>query len=271
MLDYLRDKEIFPSLTYALVEINPRMEQRQRELLSGYVDKIKWAPSLGGLKGARGCILSNELLDALPVHLIEMDGELREVYVALDGDRFVEAPGSPSTEEIAAYLKEFSIDLPQGYRTEVNLSMKGWLGEVSGALSEGFLLTIDYGYPAWEYYSEERSRGTLLCYHRHRMGEDPYENIGRQDITSHVNFSALKKWGEEAGLRCIGFCRQGPYLVSLGIDELMADTDVLDRARIKGLIMPGAMGETHKVMVQYRGKGTPELRGFRLKNQLNTL
>jgi SAM-dependent MidA family methyltransferase len=271
MLDYLKGRDIFPGLSYTLVEINPRMAQRQKELLSDYTDKIKWTHSLAGLKEIRGCILSNELIDAMPVHLIETDGGLSEVYVTVEGDRFVETTGSPSTEGIAAYLREFSIELPRGYRTEVNLGMRGWLGEVSGALAEGFLLTIDYGYPAWEYYSEERTRGTLLCYHKHRLSENPYENIGRQDITSHVNFSALRKWGEQAGLGAVGFCRQGPYLVSLGIDELMADSGVMDRARVKGLIMPGAMGDTHKVMVQYRGKGRPELRGFGLKNQLKSL
>lgn len=271
MLDYLKGREIFPRLTYAIVEVNPRMAQRQGELLLEHRDRIRWTSSLNELDRIRGCVLSNELLDAFPVHVIEMDDELREVYVSIEGDRFVERPGRVSTGDIPACLREFSIDLPGGYRTEVNLRMKGWLAEVSGALAEGFLLTIDYGYPAWEYYSEERSRGTLLCYHRHRLSENPYDNIGRQDITAHVNFSALRKWGEEAGLRGIGFCRQGPYLVSLGIDEMMAGADVLEIAKIKGLIMPGTMGETHKVMLQYKGKGELEPRGFRLKNQLKSL
>jgi SAM-dependent MidA family methyltransferase len=144
-------------------------------------------------------------------------------------------------------------------------------------IDEGFLVTVDYGYPAADYYSEERDRGTLLCYHRHQMSENPYENIGRQDITAHVNFSSLGKWGEALGLRCLGFTRQGVYLVSLGIDEVISELygdspDYINEvAKIKGLIMPVGMGDTHKVMVQRKGSGEPALRGFEIKNQLSSL
>jgi len=144
-------------------------------------------------------------------------------------------------------------------------------------LSEGFVLTIDYGYPAWDYYSEERNRGTLLCYYKHRVNEDPYQNIGQQDITAHVNFSSIKKWGEEFGFKTIGFCQQGTYLISLGIDEIIKELYENERdylfevAKIKRLIFPGTIGETHKVLIQYKGKENPTLKGFRMKNQVNKL
>lgn len=277
ILDYLSGKEIYDSLTYSLVEINPRLRARQEELLSGHRKKLDWPQSLSAAGKVRGCIVSNEVLDALPVHVVQMDDRLREVYVASEGETLDEELLPPSTQELEDYLREFSIKLPPGYRTEVNLALKAWLREVSEALEEGFVLTIDYGYPAREYYAQERNRGTLLCYHRHRLNENPYENIGQQDITAHVNFSALKNWGERMGLSCLGFTRQGPYLVSLGIDEVMAELyenseDLAsEAARVKGLIMPGAMGDTHKVMVQYRGEGSPVLRGFALKNQKDKL
>jgi SAM-dependent MidA family methyltransferase len=275
MLDYLKGREIYGRLAYTLVELNPVMAERQKALLAGHGERVRWARGLGELTGVRGCVLSNELLDAFPVHLVEMREGPVEVYVSVKDGAFVEETAPPSTGEITAYLGEFSASLPPGYRTEVNLRMRGWLREVSEALSEGFLLTIDYGYPAWEYYSEERTRGTLLCYRGHQVSEDPYRDVGRQDITAHVNFSALKRWGEEEGLSPVGFCRQGVYLVSLGIDEVLAGGGPgetgFDTAKVKGLIMPGTMGETHRVMIQYRGELRPGLRGFEMKNQLSSL
>jgi SAM-dependent MidA family methyltransferase len=174
MLDYLRDREIFGSLRYALVEMNPHLARRQRELLSQYGDRLRWASSFGELGEIRGCVITNELLDALPVHLVEMRETLREIYVGVRGGEFVETEGPPSSAAIPSYFEEFGVRLPPGYRTEANLRMRGWLREVSSVLKEGFVLTVDYGYPAWDYYGEDRTRGTLLCYHRHRSGENPY-------------------------------------------------------------------------------------------------
>jgi SAM-dependent MidA family methyltransferase len=272
MLDYLRDREIFGSLRYALVEMNPHLARRQRELLSQYGDRLRWASSFGELGEIRGCVITNELLDALPVHLVEMHETLMEIYVGARDGKFVETAGPPSSAAIPSYFEEFGVRLSPGYRTEANLRMRGWLREVSSALKEGFVLTVDYGYPAWDYYGEDRTRGTLLCYHRHRSGENPYENVGRQDITAHVNFSALMKWGQEAGLRPLGYCRQGVYLVSMGIVQYMAglgsDGWQFEAAKIKGLILPGTMGESHKVMLQYKGEGSPAPRGFAMKNEL---
>jgi SAM-dependent MidA family methyltransferase len=276
MLDYLKDSAMYESITYTLIEPNPHMKKRQEAMLREHGEKIKWASSLRDVKVKSGLILSNEVLDALPVHVIEMQDELKEIYVTIEGDRIKETTGPPSDPAIEEYLEEFSIGLTPGYRTEVNLRMKDWLGQVSEVLQEGFLLSIDYGYPAPEYYSEERDRGTLLCYHKHTVNENPYIHVGEQDITAHVNFSALKKWGEDLGLQCMGFSRQGAFLVSLGIDEMITDlygapnyeTEV---SKIKGLILPGTMGDTHKVMVQYRGKGAPSLRGFEMKNQVDSL
>jgi SAM-dependent MidA family methyltransferase len=277
MLKYLKDREIFGSLRYTILEQNPHMVGRQKSLLEEFSGKINWAAP-EEVKGRKGCVLSNELLDAFPVHLIEMQEELKEVYVTVRGDEFAETTGPLSTEAIADYLGEHSSTaFPPGYRTEVNLEIRDWLKDVARMLSEGFVITVDYGYPAREYYGEERSRGTLMCYHRHRTSEDPYENVGGQDITAHVNFSSLKSWGEEFSFTTLGFSGQGIFLVSLGIDEVITELfggspDYLrEVSGIKGLIMPGSMGETHNVMVQYRGGGRPDLRGFLMKNRLSSL
>ena len=276
ILDYL-EKKSFSPLSYIIVEPSPFIKAKQIRLLEGYSEKVKWVHSLKEPEGIRGCVLSNELLDAFPVHLVEMGDELQEVYVDVEDDILFETQGDLSTGAIADYINEFSIKLTKGYRTEINLGIKDWLKSIYGVLGEGFVLTIDYGYSAQDYYSEDRNRGTILCYHHHQVEEDPYKNIGEQDITAHVNFSSIKKWGEDIGLKTIGFCQQGTFLVSLGIDEVINELygdspDYLfEVARIKGLILPGTMGETHKVMIQYKGKGLPELRGFNIKNQVDKL
>lgn len=276
MLDYLKRKKMFDSLNYIIVEINPVMRENQKNLLSDFSHKAKWISSLKELNSIKGCILSNELLDSFPVHLIEMEDEVKEVFVGVKGEELIEIKEKPS-DEISNYLKEFSIELIKGYRTEINLKIKEWLKEINNVLKEGFIFTIDYGYPAWDYYSEERNRGTLLCYHRHQVIEDPYQNIGEQDITAHVNFSSVKKWGEGLGFKTIGFCPQGTFLIALGIDEMIQErykdsSDYLfEVAKIKRLILPGTMGETHKMMIQYKGDGYPELRGFSIKNQKEKL
>ncbi len=277
VLDYLHRREVFSSLTYVIVEPNTFMRNKQKKLLEGYLDKVKWVPSLKELSNIKGCILSNELLDAFPVHLIEMEDELKEIYVEVNNDDIEEIKGHLSTDALADYIRNFSIELLKGYRTEINLRIKDWLETVNEILTEGFVLTIDYGYPTWDYYSEDRNRGTLLCYYKHQVFEDPYKNIGAQDITAHVNFSSVKKWGKELGFETLGFCQQGTFLISLGIDEMINELygnspDYLfEVAKIKRLIFPGTIGETHKVMIQYKGTANPELRGFSIKNQKDKL
>lgn len=279
MLDYLRKERgegakeqdsLFEHLRYSIVELNPSMKARQHMLLKENADKIQWFSSLRELGPIRGCVLSNELLDAFPVRMVEMHDGLKEIYLSANHDGLVEVK-MPCSDEVVEYFRELTIELPEGYRTEVNLELRHWLKDVSDTLAEGFVLTIDYGYPAWDYYSEDRNRGTLLCYYQHQVSEDPYQNIGEQDLTAHVNFSSLKRWGEGLGLKTIGFCPQGMYLISLGIDEVITEAcgcapDPFDISKIKGLLLPGGMGESHKVMVHYKGDGEPKLRGFSVRN-----
>ena len=280
ILNYLETRDIFRDLHYTIVEINPSIKAGQKELLLKFRDKVNWTDSLTNLGPIRGCFLSNELLDAFPVRLVEMDDELCEVYVSIDaGNEFIEIR-KPCSTEVREYFGEFGIDVSgvmhKGYRTEVNLWIREWVGEISARLELGFVLTVDYGYPADDYYSSERNRGTLLGYHRHQIVENPYINVGEQDLTAHVNFSSVKKWGEAAGLRTLGFAPQGPYLISLGMDEVIADMpglagDSFDTSKIKALLLPEGMGESHKVLIQYKGKEDVRLRGFELRNRMKYL
>ncbi|MBF0592936.1 MAG: SAM-dependent methyltransferase [Nitrospirae bacterium] len=311
ILGYLKGSDFFDALTYLLIELNPYVQSQQEQHLlpvvhphlAPFADKVRWVAPMD-VSPMRGCILSNELIDAFPVHVITTVGDqvrpgaaknqerpgaakngddaFREVWV--DGG-FGEVLRDCS-QELRSYAKEFDLPLPRdckerfwfnGYRTEVNLVMRDWLREVSGMLIEGFVFTIDYGYPAWQYYSADRSRGTLVCYSGHRVSDDPYINVGGQDITAHVNFSALKRWGEEVGLATVGFCPQGTFMVSMGIDDLL--TGMLTRqryqvevAQVKRLLLPQGMGESHKVLIQYKGSlEAPTLRGFSLRNQRSSL
>ncbi|MCL5024245.1 MAG: SAM-dependent methyltransferase [Nitrospirae bacterium] len=275
LLHYVQGSSLFESLKYTIIELNPALRRRQQELLSEFGGKVGWVSSLHGLEPVMGCFFSNELLDALPVRIIESDGELKEIYVSVREEEFAEVRMA-AAEEVRSHFRDLGIALPAGYRTEVNLKIREWVGGVIERLSEGFVLTIDYGYPAWDYYGEQRNRGTFLCYYRHQVNEDPYRNIGEQDMTAHVDFSSLKAWGEEAGLKTSGFCSQGTYLISLGIDEVITELcgeapDPFEVAKIKGLILPEGMGESHKVMIQYKGKGEPGLRGFAMRNQSGSL
>jgi SAM-dependent MidA family methyltransferase len=280
ILDYLhgRSHDILNSLKFVIAEPYSHFEKRQRETLGEYAGYITWASSLQKLPEAiTGCIFSNELLDAFPVHLIEMDNYFKEVCINYKDGSLVELTRDINDENLQDYIDKYLHGLPHGYRTEINLGIKKWLNETASVLSRGFILTIDYGYSSKEYYSEDRNKGTLLCYHKHKFNENPYTNIGEQDITAHVNFSSLKRWGDELTLKTLGYTSQGAYLVASGIDEAITElyTGSPDYEKeikmIKGLIMPEGMGESHMVLIQYKGKGEPELRGFSLRNNVGKL
>ncbi len=210
-----------------------------------------------------GCFFSNELIDAFPVHRIRTDtrGRIKEIYVTYKKDRFEEILDTPSTPEIEAYFEELLFKLPADYTTEVNLEALRWIEKVSEHLNRGVLLTIDYGYESRELYQPYRARGTLLGYKDHRTVDDPYSDIGNQDLTSHVNFSALMHWGDKAGFITTKLTDQSHFLIDLGFEEkaLSLRAAVKDDAEyyekylaLKMLVMPEAMGETFKVLVQQK-------------------
>jgi SAM-dependent MidA family methyltransferase len=277
VLGSLREHECCNSIDYRIVERNPEMRQRQKRRLAEFSDRISWFASLNEMDRFKGCLFSNELLDALPVHIVRMEDELKEVYVTAKNDGLRGEASALSTGDITRYFREMDIRLKKGYQTEVNLRIRDWLNEVDSVLEEGFVLTIDYGYTAREYYSEDRDRGTLVCYYKHHFDEDPFCNVGAQDITAHINFSSLKMWGEQIGLQTVGFTSQGAFLISLGIEGEIRKLDQHSRdfpfelARIKRLFLPQGLGESHMVMIQYKGGTMPVLSGFSLRNRVRYL
>lgn len=276
MLDFIQKKDFYSAIKYYIVELNPSLINKQKEIVKGHSDKIKWFNSLDGVTPFRGVVVSNELLDSFPVHVIEFNREgVKEIYVSTDGKELFEIKGALS-HGLEEYIRDFKINLPEGSRTEVNLRIKDWIREIFNILLEGFVITIDYGYPSWQYYSEDYPEGTLQCYYRHQKSNNPYIHIGEQDITCHVNFSSLKRWGEELGFKSMGYTGQGRFIVSVGIEEIISEVIKpedypFEIAKLKSLILPEGMGESHKVMVQYKGKGFPQLKGFRLRNELSKL
>ncbi|HET9111903.1 MAG TPA: SAM-dependent methyltransferase [Ktedonobacterales bacterium] len=191
-------------------------------------DAVRWAEDLAGAASdgpITGCIVSNELVDALPVHRVEArGGQLAEIYVALDErtGQLVERLREPSSARVAEYLDRYNVPwrtFPDDWRAEVCPVAEDWMGEVAAMLGQGFALTIDYGASARRLYTRDRRRGTLTVYARHQLGERPLIRPGQQDLTAHVNFSALARVGVAAGLRVTRYTTQAALLRSLGVRE----------------------------------------------------
>lgn len=275
IMDFLAAREpvMYQGLRLVLVEQEPSLEAAQREMLNAHVDRLAWLSpnefSSGGFTFS-GCLYSNELIDALPVHRVVMTSEgLQEIYVTHGNGEFSEEAGEPSTPELEAYLTRVAVTLHPGQQAEINLNAPQWLASASRSLKDGFILTIDYGYPAPELYASRRKLGTLLCYYRHQTEENPYLRLGLQDITTHVDFTTLMTCGKELGLENLWFGEQYRFLLSAGIIEEIEEierSNVSDeeklrlRLTLKKLILPeGGMGETFKVLIQSKGVPAPRL------------
>ena len=218
--------DCYAALDYIIIEKSPALRALQQERLTH--DKVTWT-SLEDLSPITGCFFSNELVDAFPVHMVEKhNNRLQEVYVARANNTLQATLGPLSTDKLTQYFDLVGIDLlsdayPDGYRTEVNLAALDWLDTVASCIDRGFLLTIDYGHTAQRYYSPARHKGTLQCYYQHRHHDDPYTNIGQQDLTAHVDFTALQKQGEKDGLVTLGYTQQGLFLMALGLGDRLAN------------------------------------------------
>jgi SAM-dependent MidA family methyltransferase len=236
-----------------------------------------------------GCVLANEYLDALPVHRVELrEGRLLELHVGWRtggtpepapglGGAFVDVAGPPSGPALAARLEAEGIVLDEGQRAEVCLGVDAWIAEVAASLSRGFVLAVDYGYPAAELYGPTRRDGTLRAYVRHAVGRDPYVRVGRQDLTAHVDVTAVLAAAERSGLDVLGVTTQAEFLVGAGLPELLAAiqadpaTTLADYLALRGslarMLDPGVTG-AFRVVVLGRDlppDGTLRALSFRLR------
>ena len=232
-------------------------------------------------KGLTGCVLSNEYLDAFPVHQVVMTGDgLKEVYVGLADDELVERHGELSQPGLAERLDDLGIELAPGQAAEINLALGPRFIEIAAALEKGFGLTIDYGRTAQDLYdAEARPRGTLVTYHQHVQTDAPLTLIGRQDITAQVDFTSVARAGEKAGLEILGLVTQRDFLSNLGLDRLqqqLASQSLTprqtqaNRAGITDLVRPGGLGE-FKVLVQGKNIGSSKLWGLERSEEAATL
>ena len=170
------------------------------------------------LRGITGCILSNEYLDAMPVHRVTMEeGKLRELYVGVGGGELVEVVGEPSTGLLQERLDGLGVTLAEDQRSEINLGLEDLTRSLVASLDSGYVIGIDYGHEASDLYSSSRLRGTLMCHYRHMANSQPFRRIGRQDITAHVDFTTLMQRGKRWGLQTCGLVSQRDFLGNLGI------------------------------------------------------
>ena len=274
IMDYLQQAApaCYNATSIILVEQEPSLVEAQQATLAEHRSKLTTlSPQEARSIKMRGVIYSNELIDAMPVHRVIMGAQgLQEIYVTHEDGQLCDMQGPLSTPRLSSYLTTHGIPLHPGQEAEISLAALDWLSDMVSVLQDGFILTIDYGWPKAQLYAPERNLGTLLCYYRHNVEDNPYTRIGQQDITTHINFSALMEKGEELGLATLWFGDQSRFLMSAGMLEELEASEARDisekeklkfRLAIKRLIMPeGGMGDTFRVLVQSKDIKNAQLR-----------
>jgi SAM-dependent MidA family methyltransferase len=263
----------YAATKYIAVEHSAARRAEHAAALATHVTKGRISSS-GEIPGdiPAGCIFSNELLDALPTHRVVTEGgNLREVYVGFEDRKFIEVLGEPSTPAIKQYFHEQGITLQEGQQAEACLDACRWIEDAGRAIGRGFVMSIDYGHEAHALYDEQHNRGTLLAYSGHNATEDVLDAPGEQDLTSHVNFTALQVCGRRAGLERTGLVTQSQFLVALGKPNEFADLyepgqseveKLRARLLLKNLIHPEGLGEKFQVLIQHKGIENPRLIGL---------
>jgi SAM-dependent MidA family methyltransferase len=258
----------YAAVRYRAVERSDARLAAQSSLLDEHIRRDRFAavPHLPK-RIPEGCIFSNELLDALPVHrLVQEKDRLQELYVGVRHGRLVEQTGGLSSPRIADFFARQGIGLREGQQAEAGLAACDWIRDAGERLRRGFVLTIDYGREAGELYDRLHMRGTLLAYERHHANEDFFRAPGDQDLTAHANFTALDLWGSEGGLVRTGLTTQSKFLLGLARASKFADIDPQGameeeqsrrRLAFTTLIHPEGMGEAFQVFVQHKGFSVP--------------
>ena len=241
---------------YYILELSAELKDRQRQLFkkegSKYLSIIEW---LNGLPsdGIQGVVLGNEVIDAMPVHKFKQQNGVKEITVDYKKGQLQWRVDKPSAVELEKSILDLGIDFAQGYESEINLWLGVWVASLSDSLKQGLILFIDYGFPRHEYYHPERHSGTVMCHYRHRAHADPLILTGIQDITAHVDFTAVAEAAVRSGLDVSGFTHQAGFLINCGITEMLepVDDETLQfnvNQQAKRLMLPGEMGELFKAI-----------------------
>lgn len=271
ILQALSDVE---DLTYTIMEPSAELVSRQQQLLREALDesvfqRVRWLDALPD--AFTGVIVANEVIDALPVERFrKSDGKVMQLRVNESLETVSQAADETLQTAVEAIEADLSEPLCDGYQSEVCLLLKPWLASLSQTLTQGVVLLIDYGYPRREYYLPERVQGTLACYYRHRTHDDPFQWPGLQDITAHVDFTAVAEAAVAQELDLLGYASQSAFLLDNQLLDLLeqesarSDSEMqkiaLARA-VKTLTLPGEMGERFQVMALGRGYDL-RLQGF---------
>jgi SAM-dependent MidA family methyltransferase len=252
---------------YFILETSPALRARQEARLGARVKFLDRLP-----ERFSGAVVANEVADALPVHAVAWRAEgimERGVTPAL---KWAERPASGAVLEAAR-----NIEVPVPYESEIGLAARAWMRTLGAHLAEGTIFVVDYGFPSREYYHPQRAMGTIMCHSQHRAHSDPFHRPGEEDITAHVDFSALARAAREAGLEVLGYATQAQFLVNCGITEVLAEVNAENAlhyapiaAEAQKLLSPAEMGELFKVLAVGRGVKQP-LAGFSRGDRSPTL
>jgi SAM-dependent MidA family methyltransferase len=268
-----------PPARYGILELSAELAVRQREtikrLAPQWLDRVEWLNALPDRFS--GVVLGNEVLDAMPAHLVVWDNDEvceRGVEMHDEGNaafRFADRPAAGALlAQAAAVADSCKATLGDAgrYLSEISLANRAWTAEWAQRLEAGAMILIDYGFPRHEYYHPQRATGTLMCHYRHHAHGDPFYLPGLQDITVHVDFTAIAEAGFDAGLSVLGYTPQSHFLLNCGILDLLsakepADTSarLRDSNPVQKLLSPAEMGELFKVIALGKGVREP-LRGF---------
>ena len=263
---------------YLILELSPDLRTRSRDALAARVphllERVAWLNQLP--PAFSGCVLGNEVLDAMPVHVILREGDaLREKGVVWTRDR-LDWGERPLSEALQARIDR-SWFPASGYCSEVQLFAQGFVKTVGALLERGVALFIDYGFPRREYYHPQRAHGTLMCHYRHQAHDDPFFLPGLQDITSHIDFTAIAECAGASGLELLGYGNQAQFLINCGLTDLVTRTPAEDTqaylplsAQVQKLTSPAEMGELFKV-IAFGKNITQPLLGFRSGDKRHTL
>ncbi|CAB5510746.1 hypothetical protein LMG26857_00027 [Achromobacter anxifer] len=261
---------------YLILEVSADLRARQAERLAPFGDRVQWLDALP--QRFAGCVLANEVLDAMPVSIFRWSdaGEVLERGVAVDASQGFVWEDRPAPPALAAAVAERMPALP-GYVSEINLQGEAWISAMGGWLERGAALLVDYGFPRSEYYHPQRAGGTLMCHLRHHAHGDPFTAPGLQDITAHVDFTAMADAALAAGLQVLGYTSQARFLMNAGLMDLLAQLDPGDAqqyaqavAPVQKLLSESEMGELFKVLAVGRGITEP-LAGFSRGDRLGKL
>lgn len=262
---------------YRILEVSPELRERQRALLASHaprlLERVSWVDVLP--RRIHGVVLANEVLDALPVHVVAWrEQDILERGVALESGAFVwrERPADAQLLRAAQ-----AIEVAPPYVSEIGLHARALVATLAQRLERGVLLFIDYGFGRAEYYHPQRNTGTLMCHYRHRVHDDPFALPGLQDITAHLDFTAVAKAAQQEGLALLGYTTQAQFLLNCGLIDLLRETPAEDAARylpqaaaVQKLVSPAEMGELFKAIALGRGV-EPPLLGFARGDQSRLL